>query len=68
MKTLHELLEELPVELEEEVKLFVEFLLEKQKKKNRTLKLGWKGALKNLKAQYSSEELQNKAIEWWVSK
>ena len=63
-----ELIEKLPLELEEEVRLFVEFLLEKQKKKSGPLILSWKGALKNLKEPYSSEDLQNKALEWWVSK
>ncbi|HEV09599.1 DUF2281 domain-containing protein [Sulfurihydrogenibium sp.] len=68
MKKLSELVEELPPELQQEVRDFVEFLLEKRgykKVKNKDLKLRWKGALKDLKEDYTSVELQHKVLDWW---
>jgi galactose-1-phosphate uridylyltransferase len=69
MKKLSELVEELPPELQQEVRDFVEFLLEKRgykkKIKNKDLKLRWKGALKDLKEDYTSVELQHKVLDWW---
>ena len=64
-KPLEELISELPVELQQEVRDFVEFLLEKQARKHsRKLRQDWAGALREYADQYTSSELQKKALEW----
>lgn len=66
MKTLEELVRELPPELKEEARDFVEFLLRKKGKgKQKYLRMTWAGALKEYRDQYTSLELQKKALEWW---
>lgn len=66
MKTLEELIKELPPELRQEVEDFVQFLLEKRVQKVQgQLKLDWRGALRDLRDKYTSVELQHKALEWW---
>jgi len=66
MLTLKELLEQLPPDLQEEAKDVVEFLLQKRGNKEKgELKLQWRGALRELRDQYTSVELQHKALEWW---
>ncbi len=66
MSDLKELIEQLPPDLQEEVKDFVEFLLEKRTgKKQARLRQDWVGALKCYHDQYyTSLELQKKALEW----
>ncbi len=66
MKTLKELVENVPPDLEPEVKDFVEFLLSKhRRKKGGRMKLHWRGGLKDLKEDYTSVELQHKSLQWW---
>jgi hypothetical protein len=63
---LEELVKELPLDLHEDVRDFVEFLLEKRVRKPKgKLTLEWKGALRDLRDQYTSVELQHKALQWW---
>jgi len=66
MQTLEALIKKLPPELREEVKDFIEFLLQKrtQKRGKRKLRQDWAGALQDYRSQYSSLELQKKALEW----
>lgn len=65
MRTLEELIKELPPELQKEVHDFVQFLLEKRMRKyGRTLRQDWAGALRDYRDQYTSLELQKKALEW----
>jgi len=65
-KTLIELIEELPPDLEKDVRQYVEFLLEKKGKRHgKKLKQNWAGALKQYRSKYTSLELQKKALEWW---
>ncbi|MCP9449547.1 MAG: DUF2281 domain-containing protein [Nitrospira sp.] len=67
MKPLEERIKELPPDLAQEVEDFVEFLLEKRRRKPRgKLKLDWAGALADLRDQYTSVELQHQALEWWA--
>nr|HID14905.1 DUF2281 domain-containing protein [Anaerolineae bacterium] len=67
MKTLTRLIYKLPPETRQEVRDFVEFLLFKRKPRlSRKPKLKWKGALKDLRDQYTSVTLQHAALEWWV--
>ena len=65
MKPIEELIKELPSELQQEVLDFVEFLMEKRALKyGRKLRQDWAGALKDYRDQYTSLELQKKALEW----
>ena len=65
MQTLKELIEQLPPELQQEVRDFVEFLLgRKVRKRGRKLRQDWAGALRKYRDQYTSLELQKKALEW----
>jgi len=59
-------LNELPENLKKEVLDFIEFLLQKHKKKmkKKRFKFDWEGGLSELKQKYSSVELQHKALEW----
>lgn len=64
-KPLIELVKELPSEFQEEVRDFVEFLLEKRvRKPSRRLRQNWGGALREYRDQYTSLELEKKASEW----
>ena len=65
MQTLKELVEQLPPELQQEAKDFMEFLLEKRRRKvSGRPRFDWAGALKNLRGQYTSLELQHKISDW----
>lgn len=64
MKSLNEIIKKLPPEYEQEVQDFVEFLIKKRAKKHRGKpRFDWAGALKDLRNQYTSVELQHKIIE-----
>jgi hypothetical protein len=66
MTRLEELIKELPPELHKEAKDFIEFLIEKSRRKVKdSLKLTWRGALRDLSDRYTSVDLQHKAQEWW---
>jgi hypothetical protein len=66
MKKLEETMKELPPELQQEVEDFASFLLESRaKRKTGKLRLGWAGALAEFRDQFTSLELQKKALEWW---
>jgi len=66
VKTLEEMIRELPPELRQEVEDFIEFLLQKRAKRSlEPLRLDWKGALQDLRAHFTAVELQHKAQEWW---
>lgn len=65
-QTVKEMIDELPPELQQEVEDFVQFLLgERVRKPKGKLKLDWKGALRDLREQYTSVELQHEALKWW---
>jgi len=65
MRTLKDLVDQLPPELQQEVRDFVEFLLERKvRKRGRKLRQDWAGALRKYRDQYTSLELQKKALEW----
>jgi hypothetical protein len=67
MQTLQELIEQLPPELQQEVRDFVEFLLEKRVRKTRKKpEFDWAGALRDLRDRYSSVELQHKITKWRI--
>lgn len=65
MSRIEEMLRELPSELQQEVLDFVEFLIEKRARKSgRKLRQDWAGALREYRDQYTSLELQKRALEW----
>ena len=65
MKNLEERIKELPPELHQELIDFVDFLLEKRVRQGgKKLSQDWAGALKDFRGQYTSVELQKKALEW----
>jgi hypothetical protein len=65
MKTLKKIMEQLPPDIEQEVEDFAEFLLARRlQKRGRKLRQDWAGALKDYRGQYTSLELQKKALEW----
>ncbi len=65
--SIEEMVKKLPEELQKEVMEFVKFLLEKRAGKKRGQpKFDWEGALKDLKGQYTSVELQHKVSDWRI--
>lgn len=65
-KALEELVNELPPELRQEVHDFAQFLLDtKVKRKQSKLRLDWAGGLREFRDQYTSLELQRKAVDEW---
>ena len=64
---LPELVQSLPLEMQQQVRDFVEFLLEKRLKKPRGKPtFEWAGALKDLRDQYTSVELQHQISDWRI--
>lgn len=64
-RPIEELVRELPAASQAEVRNFVEFLLEKRKRKgSNPLKQQWAGALSDYRDQYTSLELQKLALDW----
>jgi len=62
---MQDIIKALPPELKKEVEDFARFLLEKRaKKRGKTLRQDWAGALREYRDQYTSLELQKKAMEW----
>lgn len=67
MQSLKELIEQLPLEFQQEVQDFIEFLLERRARRlKRRPKFEWAGALKDLRDHYTSVELQHKIAEWRI--
>ncbi|MBE2202616.1 MAG: DUF2281 domain-containing protein [Anaerolinea sp.] len=65
VKPLEELVQELPPYLMSEVRDFIEFLLSKHKHEAEyVVQQDWAGALREYRDQYTSLELQEKALEW----
>ena len=64
-KPLQELVQELPPEMQAEVRDFVEFLLAKRRHgANKTLRQDWAGTLREHRQEYTSLELQRQALAW----
>ena len=65
MSELEEIIKELPPDLHQEVVDFARILMEKRgpKRKGR-MKLEWRGALQDMKDEYTSVDLQHKILEW----
>ena len=62
---IEELVKKLPPESQDEVRAFVKLLLIKRgQRSGRKLRQDWAGALQDYRNQYTSLELQKKALEW----
>lgn len=67
MKSIEERIKELPPELQQEVVDFIDFLTERRLRQPRGKpNFDWAGALKDLRDQYTSVELQHKISEWRI--
>jgi hypothetical protein len=65
MGAVEELIRQLPPELQKEVEDFARFLLERQaKRRGGKLRQDWAGALREYRGDFTSLELQQKALEW----
>jgi len=68
MQTLKELVGRLPPDLQQEVRDFVEFLLERYGKKPKgKSRFKWASVLKELRDEYATVELQHRISEWRIS-
>ncbi|MBS4028728.1 MAG: DUF2281 domain-containing protein [Ignavibacteriales bacterium] len=66
MKTIEEKIHELPPELKIEAEQLIDDLIEKHTKREpRKMQLTWAGGLREFRNQFTSVELQHKALEWW---
>ena len=64
MSGLEEVIKELPPDLRQEVADFARFLMEKRARRPKgRMKLDWRGALEDMKEQYTSVDLQHKIQE-----
>ena len=65
MQSIDEMIKQLPPERRSEVFDFIEFLLAKHGKKTRPkMRCDWAGGLENLRAEFTSVELQHQASKW----
>ena len=65
--SIEEMVKQLPEDLQQEVKDFIRFLLEKRSaRKKGKPSFKWAGALKDLRHQYTSVDLQHKIAEWRI--
>jgi len=65
MESIASKIQNLPPDLQDQANDFIEFLINKKKRKIRkTPKLDWIGGLRQFKNQYTALELQKKALEW----
>jgi len=65
MSEIEELAKKLSPDLRIQVQNFMEFLLERKKQNRRTtMRQDWAGALRDIKSEYTSLDLQKKALEW----
>jgi hypothetical protein len=64
-KPLDELVRELPLDVQAEVRDFVEQLIAKRERSlGRKLRQDWAGGLRDYRDQYTALELQRKALDW----
>ena len=60
VRALEELIRELPHELQDEVRLE-----RRVRRRQKYLSMTWAGALREFRDQFTSLELQKRALEWW---
>lgn len=65
METLESLVVQLPRELHRDAQNYIEFLLEKHRKRTkRRPRFEWAGALRDWRDRYTSVELQHEIADW----
>ncbi len=65
MATVDDVMRRLPPDLQDEVKDFAEFLLEKRsQQRGGIMPMRWEGALREHRDQYTALDLQKKSLEW----
>ena len=64
--TLPELVQSLPPDMQQQVQDYIEFLLEKRLKPHGKPTFEWAGALRDLRDQYTSVELQHRISDWRI--
>jgi hypothetical protein len=66
MKSVEEIMKQLPPDMQQEVLDFAEFLSQRRtKRKQQRLRMSWAGALKEYRDRFTSLDLQKRALEWW---
>jgi hypothetical protein len=64
-RSLEDVIRDLPPESQAKVRQFVETLLPiRDRRQRKKLKQNWAGALRDYREQYTSLELQKKALDW----
>jgi hypothetical protein len=67
MSTLKEMVDQLPPDLVDEARKYIEYLLQRYENRPRGKpSFDWSGSLKELKDQYTSVQLQHKISEWRI--
>ena len=67
IKVLEQKINQLPPVLINDLELFIDFLLNRNKEtKHKKLKQDWAGSLKKYRSEFSSVELQKKALDWRI--
>jgi mRNA-degrading endonuclease RelE of RelBE toxin-antitoxin system len=65
MEKLEDLIRQLPADLQRQVRDFAQSLLERSDHpRQKTLRMTWSGALREYRDQYTSLDLQKKALQW----
>lgn len=66
MKTLEQMIQSLPPQLQEEVKDFAQFLLDRKvPRPGQKLRLSWAGGLREFRDRFTALDLQKKALAMW---
>jgi len=65
MQTIEEKIQRLPPDVQQTIEELIDKLLQQQPKEKKKMKFDWEGALADMKNEYTSVELQHKALEWW---
>jgi hypothetical protein len=66
MRSLEELVKDLPPDLRQEVRDFVERLLRRSRGPTRRgMGFSWAGALQDCRDQYTAVDLQHESLKWW---
>jgi len=66
MKDVEEVIRKLPPDLQQEVLDFAEFITQRrQDRKQKKLRMSWAGGLREFRDNFTSLDLQKKALEWW---
>ncbi|NQT52480.1 DUF2281 domain-containing protein [bacterium] len=66
MKTLEQMIQSLPPQLQEEVRDFAQFLLDREvSRPGQKLRLSWAGGLREFRDRFTAVDLQKNALATW---